>query len=192
MNKNNFWNEAAKYGAIIGAILAASFVLENRLILSGNLSLYGLLVVEWIVVVVLHYYLLHRYTRQRSMLYSADEGFTFGQGYSYVLVISAFGGIIVGVVQYLFLHLIVGYANYVDKQIAAFTDIMSMSGGASMSMQPMVTQMIDQLQNAPAPSVIATVWGGLLSGLLFGAIFGLIIAGTISRAPKPFDSEHNA
>lgn len=38
--------------------------------------------VEWIGVVVLHYYLLHRFTRNRSKLYSAEEGFSFGQDIS--------------------------------------------------------------------------------------------------------------
>ena len=31
MEKTNFWKDVAKYGAIIGALLAVSFMLETRL-----------------------------------------------------------------------------------------------------------------------------------------------------------------
>ena len=85
MEKNSFWNNAARQGAILGAVLAASSVLENMMMLSGRLALYALLTVETIAVIVLHYYLLHRYTRQRAALYTTEEGFTFGQGYGYLL-----------------------------------------------------------------------------------------------------------
>ena len=43
----------------------------------------------------------------------ADEGFSFGQGYgSSCWRCRAFAGVIVGVVQAVYLHLIMGYANY--------------------------------------------------------------------------------
>ena len=107
MEKQNFWNDAAKCGAIIGAILAVSMILETMMTLSGSMKYYALMTVEWIGVVVLHYYLLHRFTRNRSKLYSAEEGFSFGQGYLFVLAVSAFAGVIVGGVQYIY-HLPAG------------------------------------------------------------------------------------
>ena len=82
MEKTNFWKDVAKYGAIIGALLAVSFMLETRLQISASFGLYA---IEWIAVVVLHYYLLHRFTRRYSMMYTAEEGFSFGQGYAYIL-----------------------------------------------------------------------------------------------------------
>ena len=47
MEKTNFWKDVAKYGAIIGVLLAVSFMLETRLMLSASFGLYAL---EWIVV----------------------------------------------------------------------------------------------------------------------------------------------
>lgn len=174
MEKNSFWNNAARQGAILGAVLAVSSVLENMMMLSGRLTLYALLTVETIAVIVLHYYLLHRYTRQRAALYTAEEGFTFGQGYGYLLAVSGFAGVIVGIVQYLYLHVIVGYGNYVDRMV-----------------EPLMSQTLAQLQSAPEPTVLATVWSGIFSSLLFGAFFGLIIAGVQARAPRPFDDGQN-
>ena len=36
MDKNNFWNEAAKCGAVIGLILAVSSVLENSVFFTSG------------------------------------------------------------------------------------------------------------------------------------------------------------
>lgn len=179
------------YGGIIGALLSVSFVLENFLMASGEMKLYMLLMVEFLAVAALHYYLLHRFTRERSQLYSAEEGFSFGQGYSYVLVISGFAGVLLGVAQGVYLHLIVGYSNYIDKYVAGLTKILSESGGATASMTPAITQMMEQIQSAPTPSMLLTVWNGIQISLLFGAFFGLIIAGVISRSPQPFAEEKN-
>lgn len=189
MEKNNFWNDAAKCGAVLGAVLSVSFILENLMTVSGKMSLYVLLTVEWIAVMVLHYYLLHRFTRQRSGLYSKEEGFTFGQGYGYLLIVSGFAGIIVGLVQCIYLHLIIGYSNYTAKLTAALTDMISRSGEVPASMESVIAQSLDQIQTAPVPSVLSTVWSGIFTSLFFGALFGLIIAGVLSRSPKPFDTE---
>ena len=189
MEKQNFWNDAAKCGAIIGAILAVSMILETMMTLSGSMKYYALMTVEWIGVVVLHYYLLHRFTRNRSKLYSAEEGFSFGQGYLFVLAVSAFAGVIVGGVQYIYLHLIMGYSNYISRLVEALTDMMALGGGVPASMESVMAESLEQIQTAPAPSVLATVWGGIWVSLLFGAVFGLIIAGVLSRAPRPFDTQ---
>lgn len=188
MEKNSFWNNAARQGAILGAVLAASSVLENMMMLSGRLALYALLTVEAIAVIVLHYYLLHRYTRQRAALYTTEEGFTFGQGYGYLLAVSGLAGVIVGIVQYLYLHVIVGYGNYVDRVVETMTEMLAASGGMTAAMEPLMNQTLVQLQSAPEPTVLSTVWSGIFSSLLFGAFFGLIIAGVQARAPRPFDN----
>lgn len=188
MEKNNFWNDTAKCGALLGAVLSVSFILENWMTLSGRMAMYALMTVEWIAVVVLHYYLLHRFTRSRSQLYTAEEGFSFGQAYGFLMVVSAFAGILAGVVQYIYLHLVLGYANYTERMVQAVTDMLSMGGNVSASYEGMIMPMLEQIQSAPAPSVIATVWGGMFTSLLFGAVFGLIIAGVLSRAPRPFDT----
>ena len=187
MEKSNFWNDAARCGAILGAVLAFSAIVENKLMLSGSVTLYTLLTVEYLAFAALHYYLLHRFTRLRSELSDAGEGFSFGQGYRYLLAVSAFAGIIVGAVQYIHLHLVIGYSEYIDRYVAALTSVLAQTGGAvSSSMEGVVSQLVGQLGAAAEPSVIATVWGGVLQSLIFGGIFGVIIAGVLSRPSKPF------
>ena len=53
------------------------------------------------------------------MMYTAEEGFSFGQGYAYILSVSTVAGLIVGIVQYLYLHFFIGYANYTERTTAA-------------------------------------------------------------------------
>ncbi len=188
---NSYWNDAARYGAILGLLLGFSNLFETWVALSGKLSLYYLMMIEWLVVVVLHYYLLHQFTRQRAMLYPKEVGFTFGQGYGFLLTISGFAGFIAGIMQTVYLHLILGYQNYIDRMVAAITEIMARGGGVPASMESVVAQSIEQLQTAPTPTIFAGVWGGIFSAVTFGLFFGLIIAGTNSRAPRPFDSENS-
>ena len=189
MEPKTFWNDVARWGAIVGALLAASFVVESLITTSGRMGLYYLMMLEWIGVVVLHFWLLLRFVRSRSALYGADEGFTFGQGYGCVMAVSLFAGVIVGVVQAVYLHLIVGYANYVEQTIAAMTNMIAQSGSQMpASLEGLLAQSFEQLRNAPAPSVLQSVWSGLFSSLLFGAVFGLIIAAITARAPRPFDN----
>ncbi len=188
MERKTFWNEAAKWGVIVGLLLSVSFVVENLITVSGKMWLYYLMMLEWIGVVVLHFWLLLRFAQNRSRLYGAAVGFTFGQGYGAVMTVSAFAGVIVGVVQAVYLHLIVGYSNHIERIIAAVTELVSKSGSQMpASMEELLSQSFQQLRTAPVPSVLQTVWGGLFSALFFGAVFGLIIAAITTRAPRPFD-----
>lgn len=188
MERKTFWNEAAKWGVIVGLLLSVSFVVENLITVSGKMWLYYLMMLEWIGVVVLHFWLLLRFAQNRSRLYGAAVGFTFGQGYGAVMTVSAFAGVIVGVVQAVYLHFIVGYSNHIERIIAAVTELVSKSGSQMpASMEGLLSQSFQQLRTAPVPSVLQTVWGGLFSALFFGAVFGLIIAAITTRAPRPFD-----
>lgn len=184
----NFWNDAARQGVVIGGLLALSFLVENMMQLSGKSSLYMLMSVEFLVVVALHYYLLHRASRQRAALQPVEEGYPFGRAYAYVVGISAVAGAIVGTVQAIVLHLIIGYDRYVERMIDTVTDLINRNGGLPASMEGIFSQSLAQLQAAEAPSLLSTWWGGLWQSLLFGALFGLVIAGVTSRPARPFEA----
>lgn len=186
MENSFYWKKALRGGSIIGALLAVSFMLETRLMLSGSFGLYAL---EWFVVVALYYYLLHRFTRSYSTAFSAEEGFRFGRGYGFVLSMSAVAGVIVGIVQYLYLHLFIGYERYTGRVADAMAEMFSQNGSVPALMESMIVQTMKQIESAPEPSVLSTIWGGTLSSLLFGLVFGLIIAGVLSRASRPFDKQ---
>lgn len=191
MNNNTLWNDAAAAGAKVGALLSISFLIESVFTLSGNMTLYTLMIVEWLAVVCLHYMLLHRYTRKRRTLFTKDEGFSFGQGYSFILVTSAFAGVILGVVTYIYQFIIIGWEKFTDLQIEAMTKIVSVSGGVNQSVEAMLLEMIKGLKAAPEPTILQIVMGGIMTSIMFGAFYGLIIAGTSARQPQPFSDTTN-
>lgn len=192
MYNARFWNETAKQGAVLGALLALSALFELWVSISGKHALMLPMTVEWIAVVVLHYYLLHRYTKQYSLGFSAEEGFTFWQGYGYQMILSAFAGVIVGVVQAVMMHGVIGYSNYIERVLASTQQIIASSGAPmSNATQSLLAQAFEQVEQAQVPSVLSTAWGGVVNTLLFSALFGLIIAGVAMRAPKLFGGEQN-
>jgi len=188
MKNTDFLNDAARCGAIVGVLLALSAVVELSLMFSGRFGLMLLLLLEYVGVVALHFYLLYAAARKRSLLCEPAEGFSFGRGYAFVLTASAFAGLILGVGNYVHIHLIMGYDTYVERLSELIARLMSMNGAAIP--EPFL-QLIDQVRETPAPSILATVLGGVWSSVLFGLVFGLIVAGVLARAPQPFDSQHN-
>ena len=187
MNKSQFWNETAKKGAVLGALLALSAIFEMWVSISGKHAMLWPMTIEWIAVVVLHYYLLHRYTKQYSLGFSDEEGFTFWQGYGYQMILSAFAGVIVGVVQAVMLHGVIGYSNYIERVMNSTQQIIASSGAPmTATTQSMLAQAFEQVQQTQEPSVLSTAWGSMVNALLFAALFGLIIAGVTARAPRLF------
>ncbi len=185
MEQKKFWSVAASQGGVIGLVLAASMFFETYASLSGRIGLMGLMLVEWVAVVILHYWLLNRYTKQYAAQFSDEEGFPFFRGYGYVLVLSLFAGVILGLAQAIYLHGVMGYGAYIEQYASALKELLA-SSPASSQMEPMLKQMFTQLEAAPVPSVLQTAWGGVTNSILFGGFFGLIIAAVQSRSPKLF------
>lgn len=185
MEQKKFWSVAASQGGVIGLVLAASMFFETYASLSGRVGLMGLMLVEWVAVVILHYWLLNRYTKQYAAQFSDEEGFPFFRGYGYVLVLSLFAGVILGLAQAIYLHGVMGYGAYIEQYASALKELLAASP-ASSQMEPMLKQMFAQLEAAPVPSVLQTAWGGVTNSILFGGFFGLIIAAVQSRSPKLF------
>ncbi len=53
MDKKNFWNDVAKYGALLGILMGASKVLEQSMLLTGNVTYIALMGLEWILFAVI-------------------------------------------------------------------------------------------------------------------------------------------
>lgn len=190
MNRAFFWNDLAKKGLLLGVLLSVSFLVENSLQLStlGISALYGIYLIEWVAVVVMHYLLLHRYTKWYGSHFAPEEGFSFGRAYNYVLLLSLFAGIVVAVTQVVYLHFVVGYEAYVEQLVAA---LQRQLAGQELpaSMSNTLQESFRQMQLQPAPSVMTTAFGAIFNTLLFGIFYGLIMAGVLARRPKLFDNQ---
>jgi len=187
--ERTFWNDAAVGGLFVGLLLGLSAVLETTLIASGSWT--GMLVwlVEWIAAFVAHIALLLWVVRRRAQLYSVEEGFSFSQGYGFVVAVSALGGVICAVLQYVHVHSILGFDNYV----AGISELFSRFGGRNAETDRAISGAIRSFKELREPTLLSTLFSGVFSSVFFGAIFGLFIAGATSREPQYFadnDPDH--
>ena len=83
-----FWTDVAKKGAILGVLMLASHILEQVLMLNGNTSRMFVAGIEMLVVAVLYIYLMYRFVKGYSNTFSAEEGFSYGRGFTYVVYAS--------------------------------------------------------------------------------------------------------
>ncbi len=177
-----FWNDACKYGALLGAVMAGAYMVEQWLLLSGRLS--GM-AWAWLLAGVAYVVLLHRFTSRRAALYSQEEGFPFGVGVLYAAAVAACGGVVKGVIAYFFIHL-QGYHNYLDK----YTDVLaSTMKDMPASMSGSFAELLSEMGTTPEPSIVATVFSSFMSNLTLGALLGLVIAARLARQPRPFGPE---
>lgn len=138
---------------------------------------------------VLFIYLLYRFTRRRSALYTAEEGFTYGQGWCYTTSVSLACGVIVGVVWYLYRCVVVGNGEYTRRLAESIQE--TVMGSVPPAMSGFYAGMLKEVQEAAAPSIFSMVSGSLFSYFFIGGLAGLIIAGIVSREAKPFGDGAN-
>ena len=105
-----------------------------------------------------------------------------------MLLLSLFAGVVVALVQVVYLHYIVGYENYIEQLVAALQRQLSgqeFPASVSVSLQ----QSFSQMKSQPEPSVLTTAFGAIFNTLFFGIVYGLIVAGVLSRRPRLFDNQ---
>jgi hypothetical protein len=103
-------------------------------------------------------------------------------------------GIVVGFGEYLYLHYVVGYNNFVDAYIKLIQDCfsrMKLRGEEAALIKQELSTLFEEMQRAEAPSMISSVLGTVWSYLVLGAIVGLIVAAFTKRAPKLFYFDNN-
>lgn len=184
-----FWNDVASKGAILGAVMLVSHIFEQAMMHNGSLARMGIVGVEMLVVFILYIYLLYRFAKGHSQCYVAEEGFSYGKAFGYVVAISLFASVIVGLGSYLFIHIVIGYRDYVDGIVNMYSNMLSTT---AMPAQMVGTyeQMLDQIASQPEPSILATISSTIWNYLLLGGFAGLFIAAVVKREPNIFGNEN--
>ena len=185
-----FWNDVASKGAILGLMMLVSHIFELAMMLNGDMGRMGIVGAEMIVVFGLYVYLLFRFTKRYSQQFSQEEGFTFGKGFSYVLTLSIFTSVVVGLGGYIFTHLIIGYEQYINCIVNLYTNILS---AAQLPSQMIGTyeQMIERIAEQPEPSIFTAITSSMWGYTFLGVFAGLIIAGIVKREPNIFSNDNN-
>lgn len=181
-----FWEEVGRSGALLGLVLALSMIVERELLLSGSLELLFVLAAEWLIMAVVHYCLLFRYTKRLRSGYFPEEGFSYLKGYGFVMAVSTLAGAIVGGVKVLYLHLLLGYDRYVDRVVGmmrAWGQRCQAEAPELASEVAELEELLPRMYELPQPQWFESLWSSMVVTLLFGALAGVFIAVHFYKRP---------
>ncbi len=181
MNNKNFWNNVAKRELTIGIIMGASRILEYGLMLSGDMKLFALLSLEWIVVAVLFSVMLYRVVKCRAEEIYESAGISFSHMLNYAMIISVFASVIVAAMSYVYINSVAGgYENYISNMVASAVKVMD-EAQIENSIMTMYRESFAALQSGDmqTPTIVDTFLSAMstyiLAGVAVGAVASLVI-----------------
>lgn len=194
MKTSVLWNDILTKGAILGGVMLASNIAEtSMLIYGGTIGWMGAMSIECLAVMALYCYLIYRFTSNYANLVISERKempyFTYGNGYSYAVMISILAGVITALGSHIFLNYVVGYDNYVTATINIAQSAISQAELPS-AMVGQYEQMLSAIQQQEAPSMMSKLFGSIWTYLLAGSFVGLIVAAFTKREPQMFDNQN--
>lgn len=173
ISKKLFWTEAMKGGSVIGLVVAAFQLLNQRFEVGAWLSMVSLAVFVFLLVV---------FTRRMASYAGPREGFTYGRCMSFVLAMMLFTGVIVGFAVCLI-------NNFLLKE--QVTELVDMQMAALQDMLPQ--QQFDALYEATYsamfnPLVLVVV--SVVSYCIQGGVIGLFTSVMTQVKPDPFADDN--
>lgn len=198
MERSVLRNELFTKAVILGCVALLFDVAKLSLVSFGGVEWVLLLFVVALASLAVYGLLAYRFTRSYADLIVTHREvapfFTYWEGTVYVSNLSMLAGIVVGFGEYLYLHYVVGYNNFVDAYIKLIQDCfsrMKLRGEEAALIKQELSTLFEEMQRAEAPSMISSVLGTVWSYLVLGAIVGLIVAAFTKRAPKLFYFDNN-
>lgn len=172
MNQTNFWNDAAKYGAVIGGASAACSLLGDATG-SGIFGLAGF---------ALYIGLLVYYTRKRATACSSpEEEYGYGRRLGFIVAMALFVGIINAAYAILASRIL-----FADKYTAVYEQTFAALAKTGLYTGEMIAR-ITQMMQSPLWLTFSSVVGQLILGLLFG-----LVLAAIAQPRQRFDNEPKA
>ena len=188
MKQSIFLNDMFTKGAIHGAVMLASNILETSMMYYGaSLKWVLISLVEILAVMVIYCWLLFRFTKKHADLVLRERSemshFTYFNALNYVVDISMLAGVIAGLGSYLFRHYIIGFENYIETYVKLVQDIVSQSE-VPASMIGAYEQMFKSIESQSEPSILSAIFSSVSNYLIAGTLVGLIVAAKTKRDPK--------
>ena len=159
MNQTNFWNDAAKYGAVIGGASAVCSLLGDATG-AGFFGLIGL---------ALYIGLLLYYTRKRATSRSTrEEEYGYGRRLGFIVAMALFVGVINAAYTILASRLL-----FTDKYAELYEQSFALLSKTGLYTGEMISQMALMVQS-PLWITFSSVAGQALLGLLFGLVLAAL------------------
>lgn len=203
MNKNNFWNDAARYGAVLGLVQVVFGALEN--IIASSMSNWQeavrttgsalavaqtqnstggqlLMSVVTIVSLTVFFSLLLVFTRRRAAAVTADgSGFSFGDGLKFIVSMALCSALIFTVWEILSRNVI--FHDWNAFVLNQSLDLLSQSFKSS-SVMPLDEIMASTSRAFYSPMMI--LMSVSISLVIKGLFFGVFVALKTRREPDIF------
>ena len=203
MSFKEYWIDVRRAAAIIGVEMALSHIIEQYVLLYSDMSLHGatlVLMAEGLVSAAAFVFLLFYFTRRIARAWNdrvefgngvvVDMPFSYGRAVSYGLLVAMLAGLLVGVVNTMFVDFMGGYDVYRAEQIAYIEEMKELMSAynAMVGSEVMPMDMMDgageQLDNVERPSMFMTILSQMSTYMLYGGIASLVVAAVARRKPK--------
>lgn len=177
MKQETFWQEASRYGAILG-VVEILFLLLGTLLYRNAAAAPLLMLVHLVVFIAL----LYIFTKRRATLYGAKEGYSYGNGLRFIFFLSIFAGVLCGAYEIVARNWLFSgiYRDQLHQSLAVLSQM-----NLSNAQLSEVKQMTETISFSPIWIVVCDV----LSMIFRGVFFGLFVAAFTRREPNIFSEE---
>ena len=174
MAQNNFWSDASRGGAILGLAGVVFSLL--------GMAVSSIAFIASLANFVITIYLLFYFTRRRSMLCTAEEGFTYSQSLGFIVAMGIFAGIIAGAYQIVASNFLFPekYEETYNTIIATYAQM----GTFDNNMMDMMKTLMRSYLFSPIPVLITQV----LASIFTYGFYGLFVALGTKREADIFDN----
>lgn len=162
MNQTNFWNDAAKYGAVIGGASAVCSLLGD----ATGAGFFGLIGLALYIGLLLYY---TYYTRKRATSRSTrEEEYGYGRRLGFIVAMALFVGVINAAYTILASRIL-----FTDKYAELYEQSFALLSKTGLYTGEMISQMALMVQS-PLWITFSSVTGQALLGLLFGLVLAAL------------------
>ncbi|MFR9641439.1 MAG: DUF4199 domain-containing protein [Rikenellaceae bacterium] len=186
MTNKEKWNNAAKWGLIVGICMSCSKIIEHLLLLSGEVNKFALLSVEVLVSAALFCSLIYQALKRGVPMLSLEGKYMYGQGVNYAILISVFAATIVTLSSYIYIDAVVGgYEAYVIASVNSMKSVMSDSSVSRDFLSTYDSRFDELITSAKnKPSIFALLFSHISTYVFTGGLAGLILSWRVSTKVK--------
>lgn len=173
----------------MGILMSASTMFETYVIYYSDFALTKAIIcyfVEWVVLSIIYVWLLYRFCRKYSVNnFDSSVGFDFGQGFGFVITLTLFIAIMVGVTTTIF-QSVMGFDGFINGYIARVDELVAYMGANNIAMNSMeepLMELRDNIRAITQPSMLENIFAAIYSYVFSGIFIGLIIAAALRRKP---------
>ncbi len=191
INYNNNYrelvNSATKWGLILGVLMSASRIVETNILISGSVSEFMFLTIEWFAAIVVYLLILYRANVQRAATRDAEVGYSFRDTLNYSILISIFASFIVAVSSHIYIvNFVGGYAEFADATTTSLNAVIAEAGVDVESNAALLEQSAKATEDIVSnpPTIFSAVFSGVANYIVAGFFSTLIVFWFVRRRKR--------